>query len=270
MEMDLTPFLCEAFASNKGVHKLIEKLYEKNRVEYYLSAKASKWYNHYILTSQSMTREITSKRMLAILLEGDWEKILQIVRKGWRDIYNAVKRTKAPIKVSNIYNIILSSNPSRLTKFTNDEFNAWGSITILVSNILEKELDIYDREFQVLVNYLNEQLEWLNGNSRFSYNSTAKETIIQAKKLKETIYHQANIKQHITTHMDTSYEPLLKFHEALNLLFDAEALSVSIIEDEALLEKDIDEILAAYLITHPGADPDLENAARFLTQQGKP
>jgi hypothetical protein len=92
VEVDLTPFACEAFASNPKVYKLIKRLYEKNRVKYYQTAKSSRWYKNEILTSQSIQKEIVAKQTLALLLEGEVEDILQIIRTGWPAIYHWAKK----------------------------------------------------------------------------------------------------------------------------------------------------------------------------------
>jgi hypothetical protein len=90
-QIDLTPFLCEAFSSNPKIYKAIEEIYLQNRLAYYRLAKESSWYTHEILTCQSIEKEIVMKRALGILLEGDTEKILLIIKKGWKSIYNQTK-----------------------------------------------------------------------------------------------------------------------------------------------------------------------------------
>jgi hypothetical protein len=77
-QIDLTPFLCEAFSSNPKIYKAIEEIYLQNRLAYYRLAKESSWYTHEILTCQSIEKEIVMKRALGILLEGDTEKLVVI------------------------------------------------------------------------------------------------------------------------------------------------------------------------------------------------
>lgn len=259
--IDLTPFVCEAFASNRRVHRMIEKVYEKSRVLYYQQAKANKWYNHEILTSQSIEQEVVAKRALGILIEGDREKVLPIVRNGWRTLYNWAKEQPA-IKVSGALNLIMPKDPAALDKLTNDEINAYGIIAMILGLLLEKEIDQEDEGCQVLLNSLNTRLQWAEGLGRFSYATLTKEEKAKSKRLKNEVYRFANTNRFFVSYPDTVHEDTANMLTGLCFLFDTEGLSTGIVESEVLLERDINEIVASYVCSH--AETSVPDASRFL------
>ncbi len=263
MQIDLTPFLCEAFASNKGVHKLIEKIYEQNKVEYYQLAKASKWYNHEIITCQSITKEIVMKRVLAILLEGDPEKILQIIRKGWKSIYNLVKN-QGLVKPSKVISQTIPLGKTSLDKITNDEFNAYVLVVVILTMFLKKELDERDDAYIVFMQSCYARLQWADeGWYRFSLQSLTPEDRKKVRVFKEKIYEDAKINRYWISHTDPRASDLVKsYSDGLSFLFDTEKLTSSIIEDEPLSERDIEEILAAYYVIFQNQDKT--EGAKFL------
>ncbi len=260
-QVDLTPFICEAFASNRRVYKMIEQMYEGNRVVYYQEAKANRWYNHEILTSQSIEQEIVAKRALAILLEGDSKKILSVVRVGWRSLYNWAKK-QTTIKISDALNLIMSKNSTALDKLTNDEVNAHGIVAMLLGILLEKEIDQKDGGCQVLLNSLDIRLQWAEGLNRFSYTTLTKEEKAEAKRLKNEVYKLANVNRFFVSYPDTVHEDMGSMLTGLCFLFDMEGLSTGIVENEVFSERDINEIVASYICSH--AETSVSDASRFL------
>jgi hypothetical protein len=142
-QIDLTPFLCEAFSSNPKIYKAIEEIYLQNRLAYYRLAKESSWYTHEILTCQSIEKEIVMKRALGILLEGDTEKILLIIKKGWKSIYNQIKNQQE-IKASEILYQMIPKTKTGQDRITNDELNSYAMVIIMLAVLLEKDLDEED------------------------------------------------------------------------------------------------------------------------------
>lgn len=249
MELDLTPFICEAFASNKSVHKLIEDIYEENRVEYYQLAKSSPWYNHEIITSQSIIKEIVMKRSLGILAKGDNEEILKIVIKGWKQTYNIVIQQNI-IRVNEVMLRLLPvEEKQQLDKLTSDRFNSYAIIPVALGNLLDKRIDITDDMYDVVMNNCGVRLKLANNEHRFSLDALASEDRKKVRVFKNSIYAETEINRFWASHAASASEDLFNFSMGLSYLFDTENLSISIIEEESLSEKDIEEILAAYFVT---------------------
>ena len=149
-QIDLTPFLCEAFSSNPKIYKAIEEIYLQNRLAYYRLAKESSWYTHEILTCQSIEKEIVMKRALGILLEGDTEKILLIIKKGWKSIYNQIKNQQE-IKASEILYQMIPKTKTGQDRITNDELNSYAMVIIILAVLLGKDLDEEDEAYLILL-----------------------------------------------------------------------------------------------------------------------
>ena len=174
-QIDLTPFLCEAFSSNPKIYKAIEEIYLQNRLAYYRLAKESSWYTHEILTCQSIEKEIVMKRALGILLEGDTEKILLIIKKGWKSIYNQVKSQQV-VKFSEILYQMIPKTKTGQDRITNDELNSYAMVIIILAVLLEKDLDEEDDVYLIFINSCYERLQWADeGEYRFSLKSLTKE-----------------------------------------------------------------------------------------------
>jgi len=251
--IDFTPFICEAFASNPAVYKTIEKMYEKNRVKYYQTAKKNKWYNHELLTSQSISKEIVMKRTLGILLEGDPDEVLQIIKKGWKSIYSLVNSQAFVIPSEIVFKILPPDKAGRdkLDTLTNDEFNSYAMVIITLASIQGKKLDEQDEFYSFFIQNCHARLQWADeGLYRFSLQSVTQENRKKVREFKEKIYAEMNINRFWVSHTNQeASEEMQQISNALSFLFDTEGLAASIIEDEPLSETDIEEILAAYFIT---------------------
>lgn len=250
VQIDLIPFVCEAFASNKGVYPLVNKLYERDKLEYYQAAKTSPWYNHEILTSQSIEKEIIMKRALPLIMEGDPDKLLQIVRKGWKTLYNTIKAQGDIVNLSSVLCKVLPVNDTSLNKYTNDQVNAYATISLLLARLLGKDIDTTDPAHDIVINNYHMQLQWTQGTYRFTYSTLPADTKVKIRALKERIYTEYGINRYWISYTDPAVsQDISQYTEGLSFLLDTEKLSASIIEDETLSERDIEEILAAYHVT---------------------
>lgn len=259
--IDLTPFICEAFSSNPEVYKTIEQIYLQDRINYYRLAKNSHWYTHEIITSQSIEKEIVMKQSLGILLECDPDKLLQIIRKGWKPICNFVKN-QTVVNVAEALAHALPENTSNLNRLTYDQFDSFISITAIAARVLKRDLDEHDEIFQSHINSCHERLLWMEGKDRFSLKSLSKEDKRNIRDLKNKVYADGGINRYWNTYFESFNEEMLRLHNSLSLLLDTEYLSCSIIEDQFLSEKDVEEILAAYYMCFH--ERSLNEAAKFL------
>jgi gas vesicle protein len=261
-QVELTPFLSEAFASNPKLYNTIDKIYLQNCLAYYRLAKESPWYNHSILTCQSIGKEIVMKKVLGILLEGDTDKILQITKKGWKFIYNQVKSQQV-VKPSEILYQMVPKTKTGQDRITNDELNSYAMVIIMLAVLLEKDLDEEDNVYLLFIKSCYERIQWADeGEYRFSLKSLTKENKRKVRELKSEIYTDAAINRYWITHAESNNEELKRFSNGLAYLFDTEGLTSSIIEDQVMSEKDIEEILAAYYVS--SIDRSQTEGAKFL------
>ena len=135
VELDLTPFLCEAFVANKRLYPLINEIYKENRITCYRSAKNNKWYNHLYLSDKTLEKDIIAKKTLGLLLTIEPNQLLNIIRRGWPTIYNYVK-THNELLVNELYKE-MTSNYKSIDRITNDEYNGWGYIGIITAQLLD-------------------------------------------------------------------------------------------------------------------------------------
>ena len=262
VKVDLIPFLCEAFAANKSTHKTINRIYRANRVQYYQMAKSSPWYDHDILTCQSIENEIMAKRSLGIVVEKDQDKVGQIIKKGWPLIYNYVKNADGLISIKDVFDLYAPRSKEELDKITNDEVNAWTVIAICAGMFFGKHFDGKEKGYNIAMRAMYQRLRW-SDEARFCFKSLSPEELQAARAIKQRVYESTGVSRFFVTHMETEDEDMLSFHEAACLLFDAEGLSTSILENQNFRERDIDEIFAAYWIVFK--NKNRSEAGKFFT-----
>lgn len=247
VSIDLIPFICEAFSSNTALHKEIEKLYEWNKYKYYELAKSSKWYNHEFITSQSIVKEIVMKRVLALLIEGDEDKLLRLIRKGWPRLYNYAVNNE----IISLDDYVLKTIPrdnKRFNEITNDELNAHFAIAVLLSELLGKEFKPDDRFYKQMLEFFYVRQEWAKGKFRYSLSNLSAEDRGKIRDFKKKIYIEGGISRHWLSHGTAALQVIRDLHDAYGFLFDTESLSSSIVEEMVLSEQDIEEILGTYYV----------------------
>src|SRR5690606_16682327 len=192
-----------------------------NKIEYYKLAKSSPYYNHEIITSQSIFKEIAMKRILGILIENDQAKILHLIKKGWKFLYEIVKKKKV-IKISEIlFELIPPNRKELIDKYTNDEINAIAIISIVLATIWEKEIDENDHGYRVIMESCYTRQEHIEkGYTRFSYSKLDAETRKKICNLKEKIYEKGNISRYYVYHDESEIEEMAKFSKGLSFLLD--------------------------------------------------
>jgi hypothetical protein len=136
-------------------------------------------------------------------------------------------------------------------------------VIIMLAVLLEKDLDEEDDAYLIFLNSSYERLQWADeGEYRFSLKSLTKEDKRKVRELKNGIYTDAGINRYWITHAESSNEEMKRFSNGLAYLFDTEGLTSSIIEDQVMSEKDIEEILAAYYVS--SIDRSQTEGAKFL------
>lgn len=88
-------FSAIGLTENENARNDINNIYVQNKFRYYEIAKNSTAYNHFSIKMGTLEHEIYSKKALGILLSAEEDeilmnKVLKLIRKYYKDVYNAV------------------------------------------------------------------------------------------------------------------------------------------------------------------------------------
>jgi|LSQX01.3.fsa_nt_gb hypothetical protein len=239
-EIDIIPFLCEAVAFQPSAYQLVEEIYQENEYEYYELAKSSKWYKDNIITSLSMEKEMIAKKALGIFLKNESKDILRIIEKGWPQIFQWNNRTA--IDSYELFEFMLPDDQSKWVQSTDEQRNAWTIITIFMG-ILDGATN---ESNYMLREYLYLRLNLAQEKSRGLFINLPKQKQTFIKNLKLKVYKSIGKNPFLPFYQNCSSSDAYKFYLASRYLFNTETRSESLLEEDSLHEKDINEIFAAY------------------------
>lgn len=262
MEFNLLPFLCEAFATNEKIYKDIDKLYKKNKYEFYRLAKSHSLYNHPMANENSLIQDEYFKKSLGIFLgqEGYGEIIYKIIKKGWRYAYIYVKNHSC-IDLEEFLMSFVKKNKG-LDNINDDYLNSNAIMVLQIADIEEKEV----KENEALSFLLNAlKMRWdhyTNKNKlRIDYNSISAEDKQQVLKLKRLIFKKYGDLKSLTCNIKD--KEMAKYSSMVDCMFDYENISlVSIANDVNFTDRDIEELLYLWVLGYGGNE--IKNATRFL------
>lgn len=261
-EFNLLLFTVEAIVSNQKTYTTVNKIYEENNYKAYKLARENEYYDHPIFTSGSILRNILCKRILGILLLEEIEQHIEIIKKGWSNLYNYVLKTKNQ-------NIVLSDiiNNNANTNMTDDEFNAIITITLLISNILNKSVE----QDELLMQYIQvqtERLKFYNSNStnfaQFNYNNLSEKEKNKAKSIYSRICNKYHSIETINDINNFRYiEEIKVYFDSIYMITNAENLEFN---DSMIIfeQKDIIEILTLYYMVNQ--NQNTVEATKYLIQ----
>lgn len=248
MDLNLLPFLCEAFSTNNKIYKYIDDLYKENKFEYYKLAKSHELYNHPIASEGSLLQEEYFKKSLGILIKLQQESelinsVIPIIKSGWNYVYNYIN-THTIINLEAFTKNFVHKNKG-LNNITDDEMNSNVIMLFFLSQYLEKELE----ESELFTNFIKSllyRMEHYKGKDRVNYAKISKEDlklirliILSLKKIGISKYLNNTLKD----------EDLHRYLNCLDLVFDYESISlVSIVNDVKFTDKDLEEIIYLYLL----------------------
>lgn len=269
VEISLVPFLCEIISSNKAVWKLVQDLYMADAVRYYRYARASKWYDSEFITGQSLEREIVAKRVLGLVVSEQRNDVLRIIRKGWPYIYEWVRKQDGRISIERAFVELVYKEPGirykeQFDRLKNDDINATAILTIIVAGILGKELNVDDEGYQFICSVCLDRLKWEHGAGRLTWKTLDKELIQRVRKLRQSLRGRAGLNRYINSY-SSAQDPVVKmWFDAMGFIFDLEKVSSGIAEDEVLSEREVDEVVAAFVCAAGKQQVELDEAKKFL------
>lgn len=251
IQLNLLPFIVEALGYNKTIYPDIDKLYQTRKSEFYQAARHHELYNHQIITEGGLLQEEYCKKTLGILLcansdEKIVEELFNIFRKGWTYAYLFVKN-HTEIDLSEFLKRLIKKQGG-IDKVSDDFINTNLFICLYLSVCADKKVvenDIYWKTIELL----RFRLEHYKDDCpyRLSLKTSSSELLEKVNKLKDEIYSKYGIIRDLNSLIKVFKEKL----DSIMFLFDFEKLSIlSITENIKFTEKDIDEILLTFVITH--------------------
>ena len=164
VDVDLTPFLAEALATNRRVRAEIDRLYQQDRLRYFELAKNSPWYTHVILTSASLTTEMYARRALGLLAGMDAPQLSALFRRGWPRVGKVVSRSSVVSA-----EIVLGAIPAAEREVLNDdEFNGYAVVAVALGHLLGKPMAT-DNTTPEVFRMLHGRIKHAAGDRRFDY-----------------------------------------------------------------------------------------------------
>ncbi len=261
--INLLPFVVEALGYNRKIHKDIDRLYQTRKYEFYQAAKNHELYTNRILSEGSLLQEEYCKKALGILLcanghEETFNKLEDIFKKGW---------TYAFLFVKNHEEIDLEKFLVRLIRKAGGPQNISASsvdTNLLIVNFMALNAGKKIIESQLLKTIHGTMtIRWRRSigedPTEASLTTASKEVLAEVKKLKSRVL--SHLGQ--TINYDSIYQNVVRA-EIMAFMFDFERISFpNIIEGIKFSEKDIDEILYAYLLRYN--KDNIDEALDFLS-----
>lgn len=268
VEIDIIPFLLEAFAHNQLMRKDIDNLYQQNKYKYYKLAKESEYYNHLILLEGDIYRQEYGRKALGIILyacenEAVADEIMKLIKKHYRKIYNLVTKNDV-IDMNLIKNHIFDNNPEKVSQIPEDEINSIFTILVFLCQEFDKRLE--ENLSKKIFEGLMERVMFYDPNysRKISYDKLYPQLLDRTKSLKERIYNNIKEIKSFNDLISVEDEYIANWNNAIGFIFDYENMSShSVYENVKFTEQDVEEILSAYFHNHK--NQNLENACKFLS-----
>lgn len=263
MELNLLPFAVEALGYNKKIYKDLNRLYQSRKYQFYRTAKAHELYTHQIVTEGGLLQEEYCKKALGILLcaSDDDETataLSAIFRKGWTYAYLFVENN-AEIDLGRFMKNAIKK-AGGIGKVSDDWLNVQLFVVYFLALNAEKSVVKNDWLKKFVETILNRWQHYKDDEpTRISLRYAPDALLAKVRDLKNKIYSQYG---RFTDH-NGMYGRLTRRAETMAFLFDFERLSFpSVIEYMKFSERDIEEILLAYLSRNDLGN--VETAADFL------
>lgn len=267
-QINMLPFLLEAFAENKNLYRGIDALYMQDKYKFYRLAKLSPFYNHPIICEGDILRQEYGRKALGILMACNddprlIEEVFKLLQKGWPYIYRLVEKEKG--NTVDVFAVIRKAykNQEDFLSLPDDIICSILTIILfLVTNFGKKitpEAEKFVAEFyaKCLAFYENE------ARKRLHYRTITPELKKKVDTLKKDVYERVGVIRNFRDINPAKNEELNRLVEGFALLFDTEFISSPSLFDKLdFANKDIDEILAAYIVSQRNLSAS--EASKFL------
>lgn len=286
VQIDLFPLIIKALGSNKRIHEDLDKLYLKNKYEFYKLAQESSYLNHSLLLSLGILQEEYARKALGILElfkikyigEEDSDVILKrndyhddlqkIFKKGWNFTSRYVKNShNGVIRLSEYFKTLLKRSNNQIS--VNDIADNF-IVLLFLSTQEGIELDCFDPMHPEILKTLhntvssNETLKLLEKdyfNNRLKlpiFKTFSEEEIAQI----DTLKHMFNSSFGKVKSIEDIAKNSTLFQAYLDMVLFSEIYLSSIenVADSFLLEdRDLDLILISYYHNLKINNSDMDN-----------
>lgn len=254
-----------ALYNNKKIHKELLEYYELHKLQSYLAAKRSEFYNHHILNNGSIKHIDMSRKVLGLVefdlknaLDVEESIILSVIKKGWGSIYHFIKNSKDEID-KNIFIEMLDNwdEPDNI-------YSSKYIIALILSKYFNKEFDdinFYDDRMKRFENSIYREkdinIEINNIVKDKERNKKAQDIV---KELLEIAYDNKIEKVEDLNPATFMYHDILaKYCEKLDFIFELESLNLHKMTDEMWISKnEMIEVAYIYLTRYYRVDGDDE------------
>ena len=279
-EIDLTPFLCEAFSTNPATYSDIDKIYNKDKLKFISLAKQNKYYNHQMAQEGSVKQEYYFKKVLGILIasgEDDYinNALYEILECNWRYSY-VYAENHDKITISKFLYDFVRKNKG-MNNIGDDELNSNVLMLIIFSQNLNKEIDATDDIYNSLIQSYSQRLLRYTKDWRVNINDIpeAEKELLEKLELKikkegpiSFIPTSYRLKEDVQEGMLINTDKLSKeekFFDAFERIYDFEGISlVSIVGKDYLSSKEIQETMFCYTSLFPKEEIDYKEFLKFI------
>ncbi|MCD3319500.1 hypothetical protein G8V07_11450 [Clostridium botulinum D/C] len=279
--LDLLPFLAEAFSTNTKAYKLIDKVYNTDKIRFITKAKENKWYNSFIAREGSIEQEYYFKKAMGLILVAQKDEyitneLLNIIAKGWRYAYTYVEQHD----VLNLYHFISSYIKKKrgIDNVVDDELNSNGLMLIFLSTMYKgKTLDKDDKLYNNVINTYFQRLIHMKNECRIGIDNISKEKkrFIRDLELKLKTHNKIKITPSSYQFSDEQRDGMMiipekmskddKFFSSFEYIFDYERISlISIVGADYLSSKELQELIYAYSQFHDSENIDYDEFLKYI------
>ncbi|MCD3301280.1 hypothetical protein, partial [Clostridium botulinum] len=279
--LDFLPFMAEAFSTNTKAYKLIDKVYNTDKIRFIEKAKENKWYDSAMAKEGSIKQEYYFKKAMGLLLvaqedERITDELLNVIAKGWRYAHTYVRQHD----VLNLYHFIGSYIKKKrgIDNVVDDELNSNGLMLIFLSTMYEgKVLDKDDKLYNNVINTYFQRLIHMKNECRINIDNISKEQkklirelelkLKNYKKIKvvPSSYRFSNEQQNGMRIIPEKLSKDDKFFSSFEYIFDYERISlISIVGADYLSSKELQELIFAYSQFKTSENIDYDEFLKYI------
>jgi len=267
-QINMLPFLLEAFAENRNLYRDIDALYMQDKYKFYRLAKLSPFYNHSIICEGDILRQEYGRKALGILMACNddprlIEEVFKLLRKGWPYIYRLVEKEKGD--TVDVFAVIRKAYKNQEDFLSLPDDVICSILTVILFLVTNFGKKISPEAEKFVAEFYSKRLAFYEkeAGERLHYKTITPDLKKKVDTLKKDVYDKVGVIKSFRDINPAKNEELNRLVEGFALLFDTEFISSPSLFDKLdFADKDIDEILAAYIVSQRNLSAS--EASRFL------
>lgn len=267
-QINMLPFLLEAFAENKNLYRDIDYLYMQDKYKFYRLAKLSPFYSHPIICEGDILRQEYGRKALGILMACNddprlIEEVFKLLQKGWPYIYRLVEKEKGD--TVDVFAVIRKAYKNQEDFWSLPDDVICSILTVILFLVINSGKKISQEAEKVVADFYAKRQAFYDKETseRLYYKTITPELKKKVDTLKKDVYDKVGVIKSFRDINPAKNEELNRLVEGFGLLFDTEFISSPSLFDKLdFADKDIDEILAAYIVSQRNLSAT--EASKFL------